>query len=105
MRGRGVFAEFWWRDFPLQGAERPHSQWPEPSFVHIVGEGGIDNLRGDTSYELEPLAVFTDIEGATRFAAAQEEYNRAISIACSSPTAATETTVTMRTVPVGSLLN
>lgn len=58
----------WWQPMPLQGSSGPHTVWPDPELVYIVGTGGIDDLSGDTGRSPIASGVFTDRSAARAFA-------------------------------------
>lgn len=78
----------WWQSMPLQESSGPHTEWPNPEFVYIVGSGGIDDFSGDTGFDPIASAVFTDAAAAQRFAEKERLANEP---------------VTVRTFPVGVL--
>lgn len=101
---QGISAKMWWQDMPLQGPNAPHICWPHPPEVHIVAEGGIDNARGDTGRDFEPLGVFTDLPAADMYARALEEFDRAIWAAYGYSSDDVGTRFTVRTVPLDVVL-
>lgn len=104
LRSEGVEGQYSWQELPLVGPSPTQSDCLDSKEVHIVGEGGVDNVRGDTGDDLVPAAVFTDLASANAYASALACYERAVTRAFREPYSPLDSRITLRTVAVGDLL-
>lgn len=100
----GDTSALWWQELPLQQASTSHAFWPNPDQVHIVGEGGLDNNYGDTGFDLQVLAVFTDLRAASEYAQQHSAFQRALVGEFGDLSDDRFDNITLRTVQVGVIL-